>query len=125
MIRDCVFCKSCTYDDEYITHPRSRTDTIVGGALFCENKTLKEYHYNTILGKRKSKKEEIDVNTEPPVLVGKVIWICKGQYFEDVGRSVFEEDPTEITAQEDIEEVEEAEDLFEGFDEDDRGKRNI
>jgi hypothetical protein len=122
MIKDCAFCKHCTYDDEYITHPRSRTDTLVGGALFCEHKTLKDYHYNTVMGKRKSKKEEIDVDTEPPVLVGKVIWVCKGQYFEDAGRSVFEEDPTEITAEEDIEEPE---DLFEGFDMDDRGEADI
>jgi hypothetical protein len=88
MIKDCVFCKNCSYDPDFLTVSTSTTRPIVGGALFCEQVILKDIFYNTVSGKRKKGKEMVNADEEPPVLVGKVVWVCKGQYFEDTGESV-------------------------------------
>jgi hypothetical protein len=88
-----------------MTFPQSKREPIIGGALLCEHPILKDYAYNTAGGKRKLKKDLVDSDMQPPVLVGKVIWICKGQYFKPSDKSVLdEEDPDDVD-----------EDLLEGF----------
>jgi|MudIll2142460700_1097286.scaffolds.fasta_scaffold43205_3 hypothetical protein len=97
MVKDCVFCENCTYDPEYMAFPQSKREPIIGGALLCEQPVLKDYAYNTLGGKRKSRKELVDSDMQPPVLVGKVVWICKGQYFKQSDKSVLdEEDPDDV-----------------------------
>jgi hypothetical protein len=88
MMPDCVFCKHCSHDEELITHSRSGSVSIVGGALLCNHTKLKDIYYNTESGKRKPKKDEIDAAPAMPVLIGKVVWTCKGQFFEDAGSSM-------------------------------------
>jgi len=67
---------------------------MVGGAveeidqLVCENKTMLDIFYNTDMGKRKKKMEQVNVEEQPPVPIGKVCWVCKGAYFDNAGTSI-------------------------------------
>jgi hypothetical protein len=88
-----------------MTFPQTKKEPTVGGALLCEHPVLKDYVYNMVGGKRKSKRDLVDSDMQPPVLVGKVIWICKGQYFKQSDSSVLEEDDGG-----------DEDDLLEGFD---------
>jgi hypothetical protein len=88
-IKDCVYCKHCLYDKEYLNVSRSRNEPIIGGALFCDQPTLKGH-----IRKEAAKKYGTKVDTsDSPVLVGKVIWVCKFHFFEmnESGKSALEE----------------------------------
>lgn len=89
--KDCTFCKHCLYDKEYLTVSRARNEPLIGGALFCDHPQLK-----TFIRKEYVKKYGKKSDVEGPVLVGKVIWVCKFHFFEmsESGASVIEEAKT-------------------------------
>lgn len=82
----CDRCTHCTRVSGFEIQVETGTEIVDG--LFCNNIQLLDIFYNTENGKRKSKKDQVSELT--PLLIGKVCWICKGNYFNDRGKSIFE-----------------------------------
>lgn len=84
----CDRCSRCTLDNEYTVFIEGRLQVV--DALLCEYPLLLDKYYNMDVGKKGSNKKRVPESEQIPVPIGKVCWICKGQYFEDTGASILE-----------------------------------